>query len=129
MMIETAIALPTFMLLLLGIFLFAMALVCYCSATYASRVGARYASLHSALSRSPASASDVSTLVSSQLFMPGATSTSVTVSYSNAAGGSSPANLVGSQVIVLVTWNQALQLPGYSNVLALRSQAYRVITR
>lgn len=101
----------------------------YCSASYAAGVGARYASVHSLTSMSPATATVVSNLVKAQFFMPGSSSQAVQVSYSAAAGGASATNNVGSQVIVGVTWTQSISLPGYGKTLSMNSQAYRFITR
>lgn len=124
MALEAAFVLPTFFLLLFGIFEFSMLLTGYCSATYAVRAGARYASVHSSTSMAPASNTSVQSFVQANLFTPGSSSSVVpAVTYTPNS------NVVGSVVNVTATWSQAISLPGYHSTIALSTQANRVITR
>ena len=125
--IEMAIALPTMLTLLFGICAFALMLTGWCSATYAIRVGARYAGLHSSTSAAPATSTAVTNLVNSQLFMPGAVGTSVTVNYYQYTA--SNGNYVGNVVGVAIAWNQSIKVPYYNKTVALQSVQYRIITR
>jgi Flp pilus assembly protein TadG len=95
-LLEMALVLPPFFLLLFGLFEFSIVLMGYCSATYACRVGARYASLHSTTSLAPCNAACLTSLVTAQMWAP-----SGTVSVS--APTYTPSNTVGSTVKVSVT--------------------------
>ena len=92
--IEMAVVLPVFFILLFGLFSFAIILFGYGNATYASRAGSRFASLHSATSLSPCTASSVQSFV--MPFLWAAPSGGVTV-----ATTWSPSNTVGSTVNVV----------------------------
>lgn len=128
MAIETAIVLPTFFLLLFGIFEMSMLLTGYCNAAYAVRTAARYASVHSSTSLIPAQTTDVQAMVQSNLFMPGAANSNVAVDYTQYNTGRQ-GNFVGDIVNVGITWSQTIDLPGYRSTLTLSTQTHRVILR
>jgi hypothetical protein len=67
--VETALLLPVFFLLFVGTIQYAITLFTYCNATYACRNAARYASVRSTSSISPASVAQVKSLVTSGLFL------------------------------------------------------------
>jgi Flp pilus assembly protein TadG len=94
-LLEMALVLPPFFLLLFGLFEFAVVFFGYCSATYVCRVATRYASVHSSTSLAPCTASCITTLVTAQIWAPSGTVT-VTPTWS-------PSNTVGSTIQVSVT--------------------------
>ena len=94
--IEMAIVLPVFFVLLLGLFSFAIILFGYGNATYGSRAGARFASLHSTASLTPCTAASVQNFV--MPFLWAAPSGGV-----NVATVWNPSNVVGGTVNVTVT--------------------------
>ena len=67
--IETAVVLPLFFLCVMGIFELAMMMFSFCSANYAAREAARYASIHSSTSLSPASVASVTAEVNNNLWL------------------------------------------------------------
>jgi Flp pilus assembly protein TadG len=125
-LIESALVLPVIFLLLFGIFEFSMGMASYLSATYSLRMAARYAGMHSLTSLSPASATYLSNLVTTSLFLPFGSSPTVTVSYYTV--GAASGNFVGNVVILKVAWSQSISVPLYSTVLPLSNQTYRMIT-
>ncbi len=133
--IETAVVLPTFLLLLFGFFEYSFGLTAYMNATYAARVGARYASLHSLSSGSPATQDQVKSVVLSQLFVPGAatmiTAGNIIVDYGDRMGSTAGAgNYQGDLVGVGIIWYQKFDLPFLpSKSIYIATQAYRVIER
>ncbi len=103
-LIEIAIVLPVFILLLFGFFAFSMILCGYGSATYGARAGSRFASVGSASSLNPCNASAVQTLVNSYLYTPAATTVVVATTWT-------PDNSVGSTVNVSIQITYSLALP------------------
>lgn len=127
-MVETALVLPAFCLLLFGIFSFSMLLISYLSATYCLRQAARYGGLHSSTSTSPASVNYLTNLVTSNMFLPSATAPTITVSYVNYFG-SANGNYVGNLVVMTMNWSQFIDIPFYSITLSLNNQISRMITQ
>jgi Flp pilus assembly protein TadG len=127
-MVETALVLPAFCLLLFGIFSFSMLLISYLSATYCLRQAARYGGLHSLTSTSPASINYLTNLVTSSIFLPSATAPTITVSYVNYFSGVN-GNYVGNAVVMTMNWSQLVNIPFYSTILSLSNQTYRMITQ
>ncbi len=131
MIVETAFVLPVYFMLFMGFCEFSLALAGYMNATYAARVGARYASLHSLSSDSPATQAQVQSFVRSNLFIPGASGATILVLYgnranSNAGAGNYQGDLVGIGVIV----NQNLNIPFlYQKSFPIVTEAFRVIQR
>ncbi len=121
--IETALVLPTFFLLLFGIFNFAIVLFGYCNATYASRAAARYASLHSSTSLAPSTTASVQSVVTPFVLATQAGATTVTTVWT-------PSNTVGSTVTVSVTIAYTLGIP-FSTLrnVSVGSSMQRTITR
>jgi Flp pilus assembly protein TadG len=129
-MIEMAIALPIYLLIVFGLFECSIVLSTYCSATYACRDGARYASLHSASSLSPASVSQISAMVQSELFLRATMAPTVNVTYTNPSTGATATNAVGNMVLVSASWGQTLTIPFLSSQnFTIATQAYQVVTR
>ena len=126
-LIEVAVVLPVFCLLLFGIFAFSMAMVSYLSATYWLREAARYAGMHSLTSISPASPAYLSNLVTSNIFLPGGTTPTVTVNYVYYVGAAN-GNYVGNGVELILSWTQNINVPLFSTTLPLQSLTYRFIT-
>ncbi len=121
--IEMAFVLPTFFLLLFGLFSFSIVLFGYSNATFASRAGARYASLHSSTSLAPDSTAIVQSIVMPYLFA--ATSGAVTVTTTW-----SPANTVGSSVQVSVKIVYPIQVPLLAlQQITVSSSAQRTVIR
>jgi Flp pilus assembly protein TadG len=132
-LIEMAVALPTFFLLLFGIFAFSFALFGWCDITSDTRGAVRYASIHSNTALVPATPTTVADAVAQVLFANGSTTT---VTYPNtnptstAVGGSSPLNTIGGTVIVSVTATYNVTMP-FSNYTSftVASSAQRTISR
>jgi Flp pilus assembly protein TadG len=135
-LLESALILPAFLLSVFGFFEFSFALAAYMNVTYATRVAARYASLHSLSSAAPATEAQVKQLVLDNLFIPGATSAlgsgNVLVLYGNRnpASPAAAGNYQGDLVGVGIFWQQTVNIPFYgSNTFYMSTQAYRVIER
>jgi Flp pilus assembly protein TadG len=123
-LLEMALVLPVFFLLLFGLFSFAMVFFGYSNTTYSSRAATRYASLHSPTSLKPCNTTCVTALVTSMLFAAPSGGVSVTTAYG-------PGNTVGSTVSVFVKITYPLQIPfflGSTNV-SVGSTAVRTISR
>jgi hypothetical protein len=113
----------------MGMLVFGMALISYISATFASRVGARYASLHSLSSDTPCTSAAITAIVQAQLYLPNASAPTIMVFYGNRADGVN-GNYVGDLVGIVVIWSQTIQIPFYgSKTFYISNQAYRFITR
>jgi len=95
-LIEMAVVLPVFFLLLFGLFSFSIILFGYGNASFACRLGARYASLHSSTSLAPCSSSSITSLVTPYLWAGAQNQVTVATNWS-------PGNTVGSTVSVSVT--------------------------
>jgi Flp pilus assembly protein TadG len=127
-MVEIALLLPAFCMLMFGVFAFSMMMVSYLSATYWLREAARYGGMHSLTSISPASTSNVSNMITSNIFLPSGSSPTISVSYVSYLGAAS-GNYVGNAVLVTVAWTQTISIPFYSRTLSLQNQTYRMITQ
>jgi hypothetical protein len=103
---------------------FGFTMFSYCSATYAAREAARYASMHSSTSLSPATVASVTAVVRANLWTVSSGSPAVVVCWGG--GCSNPANnLVGNLVGVGVVWWNPPFLKENSRLYA--TQAYRII--
>lgn len=122
-LVETAIVLSTFFLLLFGIFSLSIALFGYDNATYASRAAARYASMHSSTSQTPCNAACVQSYVDQYLYAAPTSGVRVNTSYGSG-------NSVGSTVTVSVTITYNTLIP-FSPLksLTVGSSAERTISR
>jgi Flp pilus assembly protein TadG len=122
--IETAVVLPLFFLCVVGIFEFGLTMFSYCSATYAAREAARYASMHSSSSLSPATVASVTAVVRANLWTDASSTPAVVVCWGG--GCSNPANnLVGNLVGVGVVWWNPPFLK--ENTKLFSAQAYRIV--
>jgi Flp pilus assembly protein TadG len=74
-LLEMAVVLPPFFLLLFGLFEFSIVLLGYCSAAFACREAARYASVRSSTSISPCTTASIQALAKTQIWAPAATIT------------------------------------------------------
>ena len=121
--LETALVLPVFFLLVFGLMYFAIALFGFCNATYSSRAAARYASLHSSTSLSPCTVASVQGVIAPYLAATPAATATVTPAWS-------PSNTVGSTVTVSVTLAYSIGIP-FSNLktVTVGSVAKRTILR
>ncbi len=95
---------PVFLLVLVGAFYSFIALFFYCNASYASRTGARFASLHSATAPVVATTASVQTAVTPLLWTGVLTIPTVNAVWQ-------PSNSIGSTVTVTVTMNLPLPIP------------------
>jgi Flp pilus assembly protein TadG len=122
-LVETAVVLPVFLLLLFGFFSFAIVLEGYIAATFASWAGARFASVNSSTSLSPCTSNTVRTLAASYFYaVPSANETVLTTWL--------PSNTVGSTVSVSVKVTYALQVPFFSQTsITVGNSAVRVVVR
>ena len=93
--IEMAVVLPVFFLLLFGLFSLSIVFFGYGNAVFAARVGARYASLHSATSLSPCTPTVIQNLVTPYLWAAPAGGVTVSTTWN-------PTNTVGTTVSVSV---------------------------
>ncbi len=119
-LVEVAIVLPTFFLLLFGFFNIMFVLFGFCDANYAANVAARYASLHSSTSAHPATVASVKAVIQANLYIPGGATPTLIVNYSGNG------NTVGQPVGIGILYQAA---PG----MALKNesvtvQAFRYIT-
>ena len=124
--IEMAIVLPAFTLLLFGIFQFSMAIAGYLSAEYAINLATRYAAIHSNTSLAPCSTTDIQNLVNANLFFANATPANVSVAYYQFA--SSGGNTVGNVVFVNLVYSQTVSIPFYNHTFSIGSNDYRVVS-
>jgi Flp pilus assembly protein TadG len=121
--LETALVLPPFFLLLFGLFSFSLVLFGYCNATFSSRSAARYASLHSSASLAPCTTASVTAVISPYLALtPGATAT-VTPTWPSG-------NTVGNTVTVSVKLVYSVGIPFSAlKTVTVGSTAQRTIMR
>ena len=96
-MVETALAFTIFLTVVFGLIEFSQAVWTYTLLSHAARAGTRYASVRGASSKTPASASDVQTVVKAQAVGLDPNKMTVTVTWL-------PDNSVGSPVKVLVKY-------------------------
>jgi Flp pilus assembly protein TadG len=122
-MVEMAVVLPILFLLLFGTFEFSIVLFGYGNAAYASRVGARYASLHSSTSLAPSSSSVISSLVQPYLWAAPSGAATVATKWS-------PSNTIGSTVSVSVKIVYPIGMPLIAlSQITVGSTAQRTILR
>ncbi len=120
-LIEFAFALPVFLLVLFGAFSSFLALFFFCNASYASRVGARYASLHSASAPIVANDASVQNVVTPLLWTGSLTTPIVEAAWQ-------PSNAIGSTVTVTVTMDLPFSIPFTSvRQIPVSSTSQRVI--
>lgn len=120
-LVETAVVLSAFFLLLFGLIQFCMMLFGYGNATYACRVAVHYASLHSQSSLAPCTSASITALATSYIFLVPAANLHVTPTWPSG-------NTVGNTVNVSVTVTYALNIPFYhSGSITVGSSAQRVI--
>ena len=119
-LVETAMVLPLYFLLLFTLFSFSIVFFAYCNATFASKVGLRYAIVHSASSSTPCTSAMITSVVTPYLY--GAPS-NVTITPVWSA-----ANAVGTNVSITVTLTYSTGMPyGYLNNLVASTKATGVI--
>lgn len=144
--LEMAFAVPLFLAVVFGIFQSSIVMLTYCSATYACRNAARFASLHSSTSLAPSLCSDVTTMVQNGLFLSSSIHPTVNVRYSIATfnstaipafgaactggGTTDPNNVPGNLVQVQATWTQTMLIPFMpTSSFSVGTQTFRTITR
>ncbi len=113
-LIETAVVLPMYLMLVFGMISFAIVLFAYCNATFAAKAALRYAVVHSANSITPYTLTSVQGIVNPLLWGAPTCAGCVTVSVSP----TSPSTTVGSAVSVNVTMTYSTGLP-YVNLSGL----------
>ncbi len=122
-MIEMAVVLPTFCLLLAGFFEFSIVLFGYSNATFAARAGARLASVSSSSSVLPCNATVMQTLVNSYLYAAPSGGVTTTTTWT-------PGNIVGGTVNVTVKIVYPIGVPLLNlTQITVGSSAQRTITR
>ncbi len=120
--LEFAVAAPVVLLLIIGSMVAMLGLLVFGNATYATGLGARYASLHGAASNGSATSQTVAAEVQSHLWL-GRQTAQITTAWS--AG-----NVPGSSVTVNATLVLPLAVPFTSvNQLTVSASSMRVITR
>jgi len=120
-LIEMAVVLPTFFLLLFGLFQFSIILFGLGNATFAARAAARYASVNSASSLSPCSTASITAIA--MQYLPLAPADTVTVSPTWSAG-----NSIGSSVTVVVKIVYPFKVPfAPQQQLTVQSTAVRTV--
>ena len=122
-LLELALVMPVFLLVIFGILQCTLALFAYCNISYASSAAARYASLHSSSSTAPATVASVRTVVEPFVWCAPANNVVVTTTWS-------PSSSVGSTVQVQVQMSLPLAIP-FSDTqgFAIQSVAKRLIVR
>lgn len=122
-LLEMAVVLPTFFLLLFGIFNFVIVLFGYSNATYAARAASRYASIHSTTSLVPCNIACISTYATQFLYAAPSGGVTITTTYGSA-------NTVGSTVKVFVRIAYTVVIP-FSSVrnISVGSTAQRTIVQ
>jgi Flp pilus assembly protein TadG len=121
--LEMALVLPVFFIFLFGLMSFAIVLFGYGNATFASRAGARFASLHSSTSLSPCTAASVQSFVTPFLWAAPTSGTTITTVWN-------PTNTVGStvKVSVSIVYPIGVSVLSGGNV-TVASSAQRVVAR
>jgi len=143
--IEMAFVMPLCLAIVFGMVQSSLLLQTYCNATFACRNAARYASLNSTSSLSPASPTQVAAVAKLGLFMSSSISPTINVNYFNAGnlsssssnlctppvgGANTTLDVVGNVVCVQVTWSQRLSIPFMpTNSITITTQSYRIISR
>lgn len=123
-LIEMALGLPLLCMMLFGFINFALVMYQLANITYASHAAARYASVHSLNTASPATTTSITGFLGP--FLPSYPSNTVNVAVSYPATG---ANSVGGTVQIVVTLTYAIALPFYTlNGLQVSSTAQAAIT-
>ncbi len=122
--LETALVMPVFLLMVVGLMQFGVVLFGYCAASFAARNAARFASVHSGTSLAPATAASVQASVTPWLFMGAKTGTP------NVAVQWPSGNTIGYPVQVTVTETYSVVLP-FTTIksLSMSAAASRVIVR
>ena len=131
-LVEIAVTLPIFFLLVFGLINFALVMFGFCNISYASRAAARYACLHSATSSPDTTvaqatttantATTISTLVGRFIYAYPSNTYSSSLTYSGSG------NQVGNTATVTVTITYNLSMPLFTyNGLTLKSTATGVI--
>lgn len=119
-MLEVALVMPVFLLMIFGAMQFAIVLFGYCNGSYAVRNAARYASVHSGTSMSPATVATVQQAITPLLWMGAPV---VTVSWPSG-------NTIGAPVRISLTQTYSTLLPFASEPqLAISCSASRIIVR
>jgi Flp pilus assembly protein TadG len=122
-LIEAAVVMPVYLLLLFGTIAFGLVMFGWCNITFASRAAVRYASTHSNASLVPATPDTVTAVAAPFLLASVANGTSTMVTYG-------PSNVVGGTVTVTVTAQYSVVMPFTSYTLfTVSSTAKRTITR
>jgi Flp pilus assembly protein TadG len=125
--VETAVTLPVFLLVCLGVAQYAIVLLTYCNGTFACREASRYASMHSATSLAPDTPSQIKGIVTSQLFINPTITPTVSVNYYTqnlSPVSAAVGNNIGYVVQVSVTWSQTVTIfPGSSITAGLLNQS------
>ena len=125
--VEMAIVLPVFLIMLVGIMQCSILLFNYCNAVYSVRAASRYASLHSGSSGNPATAAAVNSIVAGNLRLAGSGSTpAVMLLYGN-SGGPDGGNYVGDLVGVGIVWAN-YPIVGGNQPFYIAAQSYRIIS-
>jgi Flp pilus assembly protein TadG len=109
-LVELAVVLPIYFLLVFGILGFAIVLFAYCNATYAARTAVRYAMVHSSTSLAPCTTTTLQNIVNPLLW--GAPSGGTVVTPANAGAP------IGSVVSVTVKMTYTTGFP-YTNLAGL----------
>ncbi len=127
-LVEMAIVLPIFVLLMVGLMELSITLYNYCNAASAVRAAGRYASLHSCTSGNPATQAQINSIVTGNLHLAGANAPAVLLDYGDRTSGTCNGNYVGDLVGVGIVWSSPGILP-WKGSFYLSSEAYRVISR
>jgi len=129
-LVETALVLPMFFALLFGTMEIAIMLCEYCSANFACREAARYASVHSTTSENPATTAGIQAIVTENLIQFNSSTPTITVCYGTPTPCASASNAVGNMVGVGVSWSESVPwLTHGATTISLSAQSYRVVSR
>lgn len=122
-LLELALMMPVFLLVVFGILQVALTLFAFCNLSYASHVGARYASLHGGTSSTPATSASVAAMMKPYLWSTGGKVAPVETTWR-------PSNSPGSTVQVEVQEELPLAIPFSTTTgFTVHSTVVRVIVR
>jgi Flp pilus assembly protein TadG len=120
-LVEIAVSIPIFLMIILATFQFAIIMFNYESAGFAVRQAARYGSTHSLTSLNPCTTAQITSMTQSSLWSPTGSST-VTVSWPNG-------NSVGNTILVSVSESYSVGMfnSSFSSINISNSMQYAIM--
>jgi len=128
-LIEMAVVLPTFFMLLFGFFGFVVAFFGLMNANYAVNTAVRYASVHSSTSKNPATTATIQGILQDNMWLPPSMSPTLIVTHTHAGtlyynfAGATVGDLTGAGVV----WTN-VPIWGITGI-PIGAEGYRMVTR